>query len=210
MTIGVSIVSYFLVMDIFGTIPQYIDKFSVFVNRFSKGLSGFKYNHSILFGIYFVLNKILGIDYLTLSTGSIIDVYTPAIIIISFILMAYVIFKNIAEWKKITILTLMMVIFPHTSFDYTLIALTIPMIAFIIDDNTRKWENITYSILFGLLVIPMNFYEETYREFIKYRGIVEVNFNIGLFLRPLIAIIIILTIIVSSIRKYKMLEAQKE
>lgn len=210
MSIGIGGLSYLLMIDILGTIPEYIDKFSGFVNTFSKSLAGLKYNHSILFGIYFLANNLFGIKYQELVTGPIINIYTPVIIIIALILMAYVFFKNIEEWKKVTILTLMMVIFPHTSFDYTLIALTIPMIAFIIDDNTKKWENIAYSILFGLLIIPMNFYEEIYREFIIYRGFVEVNLNIGLILRPLIACIIILTIIISSKNNYRMIEAKKE
>lgn len=65
----------------------------------------------------------------------------------------YFSFREKIFWKKIAILTLYMLIFPHTVFDYKLIFLFIPLWLFVNAEEKNKLDWV-YIILFGLLLIP--------------------------------------------------------
>ena len=116
----------------------------------------------------------------------------------------------------------MMISFPPVSFDYTLIFLLIPIIEFIKEEKTSKKENIIYSILFGLLLIPINFYEKHYLhkyidqaindlgETVYYIIDYPLNISISLLIKPLIIIAIILIIIMFNIKNKKVINHEKK
>lgn len=207
-SVVIAILSYLLVQDIFGGFSHYISGFTTFVEGLG-GISGLQYNHSLLFAIYYIRYKILNIDILDVFSNSIMTGYTISIICLAIPLTLYTTFKKMEEWKKVTIFTLMIVSFPQISFDYTLLLLMIPIIAFVTDENTKKWENIVYSILFGLLLIPMNINEEIVKANVS--GLIyEVAPNIGLLIRPIIIIAIMAMIIISSINMNKKINGKEQ
>ena len=59
-------------------------------------------------------------------------------------------------WKKVSLLVFIMLLFPYTSADYKLLHLFIPIVLFI---NNKKEEknDLIYTILFALLLIPKNY-----------------------------------------------------
>ena len=145
----ITVLSYFQVQKILVGFTHYLSGFTNFIDIYGK-VSGMQYNHSILFGIYYVIYKTSNLNLLDIFSNSIMTAYTIGIICIAIPLILYITFKKMEEWKKVTLFTLMMVSFPQISFDYTLILLIIPIMIFVSDKNTKKWENITYPILFRI------------------------------------------------------------
>ncbi len=150
----------------------------------------FQYNHSIYIGIIFTLYKLT--DSISLTAYLFLNYkmyYTVLIGIISGLLLLFSFRKkNIEEWKLFALFSLMMVGFPYYSADYTLIMLIIPIIEYILSDDNKKY--FYFSILFGLLLIPMNWIEG--------RGLNGEVQSIGLILKPLIIIIFISSIVLSE------------
>ena len=149
-SLGITGFSYLLIQNNLGGLTHYLSGFTGFLDIYGK-LLGMQYNHSILFGIYYLLNNFFNISLFTLFTSDLMKVYTVGIVMIAIALTLYTIFKKMDEWKKIAMFTLMIVSFPQVSFEYTLILLIIPIIAFITDEKTKRWEDITYSILFRIV-----------------------------------------------------------
>lgn len=149
-SLGITILSFLLVQENLGGLTHYLGSFTNFLDYYGK-LSGMQYNHSILFGIYYFAYKFLNISLYTIFTSNLMSVYTIGIVIIAIPLILYTTFKKMAEWKKVTLLVLMMISFPQISFEYTLILTIIPIILFIADQETKRWENIVYSVLFRFI-----------------------------------------------------------
>lgn len=202
MSIGITLISWLIMQEELGGFTHYLSGFTKFVDLYGGNIFGLQYNHSILFGIYYVLFKLYGVSSLReIFNSNITSLYTIIISLISIPLILYTTFSKMKEWKKLTIFTLILVSFPQVSFDYTLILLIIPIIEFVKSDDTKKWENITYSILFGLLLIPMNINEEILRF---------ITPNIGLILKPIIIISIIIIILFSEKSDIKLKENRNE
>ncbi len=189
--IVVMISSYFLLGGRIRWIPIAMFNFKMFTMDYAlKGL-GVQFGHSIWSGMNYLSlitnGKVMGNTYMT--------IYTIIILIIALILAIYVIFIEKKEWKAITILTIMMITFPHVSFDYTLIHMYIPIVLFIAAKDTKKWENIVYSILFALTIIPMNWFQVFFNNY--------VTLNVGLIIRPIILISIILIMVITKLYDMK-------
>ena len=73
--------------------------------------------------------------------------------VIAFFLYRY----KISLWKRVSILVLSFIVLPQISFDYKLISVFIPLMLFICSDEVSKY-NTQYSIIFGLLLIPKDYY----------------------------------------------------
>lgn len=151
MSLGLTVVSFLIMQDTLGGFAHYLSGFTKFINIYGN-FEGMQYNHSLLFGIYYFLYKAFAFDLSNLFNSGIIDMYTIVVICIAIPLTLYTTFSKMSEWKKVTIFILMIVSFPQISFDYTLILLIIPIIEFIKDANTKRWENIAYSILFRFAI----------------------------------------------------------
>lgn len=176
-----------------------LQNFNFFTDLCAKTEYGVQYSHTL----WSMSNFINIIVKDSLLNSVYINIYTIIIIILALSLLLYILFIEKKEWKIITILTIMMITFPHVSFDYTLIHMYIPIIYFIISNDTKNWENILYSFLFGLTIIPMNWLQTTLNN--------NIVINIGLLIRPLILINIIVIIIISNfIEKSKKVEKKHE
>ena len=64
---------------------------------------------------------------------------------------------KMAFWKTIALLVLSFISLPQVAFDYKLISLFIPLILFIQSEERSRYV-VYYSILFGLLLIPKDYY----------------------------------------------------
>ena len=188
LSLSLMLCSFVIIGGNINNLPIAIKNFSFFTEKFAIEGDGLPYNHTIWTMInYFNINfgsytiKDFGNNY--------ISIYTQMVIISAIIIIAYLLIIEKEEWKIITILTIMMITFPHVSFDYTLIHLYIPLIYFIISNVKNRWEEIVYAILFSISILPMN-----YLETVKY----NLTLNIGLALRPTILIIILGLIITTG------------
>ncbi len=99
----------------------------------------------------------------------------------------YVIIVEKELWKKVAILTLSMMVFPFVTADYRLLNLYVPMWLFL-NSEKRSGEDLLYSVLFGLLLIPKAYY------FI--RG----DISISVILNPLIIFVFLLSMIAIGLR----------
>lgn len=173
-----------------------VENFSFFTELFAKQGHGIPFNHTL-----WTLVCFMNLKFGTLSiygfAEKYIQIYTFSIIIVAVLLILYLLFIEKEEWKIITILTIMMIMFPHVSFDYTLIHMYIPILFFIINKNTKKWEDIVFAGLLAFSIIPMNWFQTSITPVI--------TVNIGLLLRPLILVSIIVMIVVTTIKNRKKL-----
>lgn len=69
----------------------------------------------------------------------------------------YVIFSESDLWKKVSLLTLAMLLFPHMSADYKLIHLFLPLCLYVSAESRFKYDRL-FVWLFGLLLIPKGYY----------------------------------------------------
>lgn len=191
-TILLTLFSYIALYNVFGNIMDYVDRFSNFVDGYSNTRLALQHNHSILIGIISIIYLITKENIEILLSGTATQIYSIIIIIVSIILVLFVLIRKMPNWKRLTILTLMMTSFPTISYDYTLLALMIPIVAFILDNNTTKRQDIIYSLLLTLQLVPMRWFEIQYIDRLP---------NEGLIIRPLLTVVTIVIIILSTFLK---------
>lgn len=103
--------------------------------------------------------------------------------------MAYIMFVNErALWKKSALLVFLILLLPPVSFDYKLIHLFIPLMLFFNCDEKSNKFNFVYSLLFGLLLIPKDYY------------IIADDISIAVILNPAIMLAMIFLIISSGLK----------
>ena len=85
------------------------------------------------------------------------SLYFRVSVICSGIIALYVMFFEKEAWKKVTLVALILILFPFVTADYRLILLFIPLWLFISSKEPSKY-NILYGIIFGLLLIPKDYY----------------------------------------------------
>jgi len=69
----------------------------------------------------------------------------------------YVIWIEKKLWKQMALLVFAMLLLPHLSADYRLLYLFVPLLMFINTERSPR-RDLTYAILFGLLLIPKDYY----------------------------------------------------
>lgn len=99
------------------------------------------------------------------------------------IFMVYFISKEKSYWKKLSLLSLYMVLIPTFIYDYKLMFLFIPLWFFVNAEEKSKYDLI-YVVLFGLLLLPKYFVIPTFLW-----GIEGLGFSISLILNPVIMIL---------------------
>ena len=114
-------------------------------------LVGIQHGHSF-WGIV-SLTKILGS---VSNLNRFILPYVALVAVFFLVISSYVIFVEKAPWKKVALLILPMILFPFFSSDYTLINVLFPVAFFI--NSTRSRYDVLYPILFGFLLIPLDYY----------------------------------------------------
>ena len=95
----------------------------------------------------------------------------------------YFIFVKNSFWKKVALIIIMITLLPFQSGDYKLMHFYIPMMLFI-DSEKSEGKDLMFCILFGLLLIPKNYYV-----------LFPPDINISIIINPLIMIIMLFLII---------------
>ncbi len=133
-----------------------------FTEKYAGSSLGLQHNLS-LYGMF----KLITIIFIKLVTGKLIE--NPPIIqkllglysiatLISFSIVTYTIIKkDLSGWMDYFLLTAILLLFPHVSFDYKLIFIYIPLISFLKESGSSGIDRM-YSILFALLLIPHNYF----------------------------------------------------
>jgi hypothetical protein len=108
----------------------------------------------------FTLLKLIFIQFNLIGTIDMVKflaLYLKIVFCLFVVLAGYVIFIEKEFWKKTAILTFAMLLLPHISADYKLVHLFIPMLLFI-NSPKRDKSDLFYAIMFGLLLIPKDYY----------------------------------------------------
>lgn len=186
-SLGITLASYeFLSIafneNVFNTISAHLEVLNSFNYRCFYHSNGLDHNHTL----WVLLEIISGL--VNLSQLSII--YLLFVIILFLYISYYVVFIENIKWKKVALLILTMLLFPYTSFDYTLIHIYFPMILFI-NFNERDKYDLLYSILFGFLMIPLAYYY------------IFEDISISAVIYPAVMILIIVIIILDGLKQKK-------
>ncbi|MDQ7821616.1 MAG: LamG-like jellyroll fold domain-containing protein [Candidatus Eremiobacteraeota bacterium] len=126
--------------------------------------------------------------------------YVPFAVIFFCIAVLYVLLVEKTLWKKISVLTFLMILLPHFSADYRLLHLYIPLLFFINSRDSDKYDWL-YAVLFGLLFIPKNYHHFNLpgvRPF-EVPGIEPYEAGISIILNPLLMLVFCLVILGSGL-----------
>jgi len=143
--------------------------------------AGFDYGHSLFGALKFFVYYF----HVNLTIEELLSPYLIFVFVFFAFLALYVIFYETEFWKKVTILTISMCLFPYASSNYKLIHFFIPLYLYINTDKQEKID-ILYMILFSLLLMPKNFH-----------FIIKYKFYSGVLIDPLIMLILLFVIITS-------------
>lgn len=105
----------------------------------------------------------------------------------------YIVFLERSFWKKVALLVCALNLFPQVSGDYKLLHLLIPLFLFVNqNESDEKKEDWFYLIIFGLLLIPKDYYHlSTLPEA-----------SIAVVLNPLLMLVIVLAIIYAGLVRF--------
>jgi 4-amino-4-deoxy-L-arabinose transferase-like glycosyltransferase len=87
----------------------------------------------------------------------ILAVYSIFALLAFALISAFIVFKEKNTWKTAALLVFSMTLLPFVSADYKLLYIYIPLLLFIDQKQKHKFDTL-YSILFGLLLIPKDYY----------------------------------------------------
>lgn len=88
---------------------------------------------------------------------SFLGIYIKTTIVMGLFIAAYVVFLEKEFWKRVAVLVIAMLLLPHVSADYKLIHIFIPIFLFINAPKSSRLDWV-YIVLFGLLLIPKDYY----------------------------------------------------
>jgi hypothetical protein len=160
---------------------------------------------SDLFGLLTVgikfIGDTLGIDkngftmYLPSNPGLKVA-YGLAVIGIAIYFVIYLWKKHPPLWKVLSVLTILVILLPFSSYDYRLVYLFVPLLMYLaINNNTRN--DLLTIILWGLLLVPKNYYTLSPPKNIGTIMSTDlfIGQNIGVVINPLLLIGLLISII---------------
>jgi len=83
--------------------------------------------------------------------------YSVAAALIFLVLAYHVVFREAERWKRVLLAVVPALLLPFVSVDYTLIYLYFPLVFFLRAPRVSRWD-IVYLVLFGVLLIPVDYY----------------------------------------------------
>lgn len=140
---------------------SFFDQVTVFIQNLIMFKLNYVYSNNSNCGMtdtssLFTTLKLIFCNYTSiLSTIQLEKLYSY----LSLIILSVIIFftqKEKTFWKKITLLTFLMLFLPYIIDDYKLVFLFVPIWLFVNAEEKTKFDSI-YSVLFGLLIIPKTF-----------------------------------------------------
>ena len=118
--------------------------------------------------------------------------YSVLSLIIVGLVSLYILTKEKIFWKKLALLVFVMNVIPPTSGDYRLLNLFIPSAFFINESKSSKFD-LAYLLLFGLLLIPKNYF--------IIPAMTDMGLSIGVIINPLLMLIFGFLIIKEGLSK---------
>ncbi len=167
-----------------GEMRLHIENLRIFAQAADTN-NGIRFGHTIWGMIAGVNNIFLGNRF---DLNAISSYYSVVTVLAFAGIAAYVVFLEKAVWRKVTLLIIAMIMLPNGSYDYTMINLFIPLVLFL-NTNTKRQDSIAYSLLFGLLMIPVNYYY------------LINDVSISIFIYPLIMCTIMFSIMTQGIKR---------
>ncbi|MBI3519377.1 MAG: DUF2029 domain-containing protein [Bacteroidetes bacterium] len=152
---------------------------------------------SSLFSVY----KILNIK-MNLHSQNMLTKYFIFVGLLALISVFYTVFIEKILWKKVTILTCLIIVLPHISFDYKLIHVLYCVYLFINETKSEFDQKLNYkviSILFGVILIPKSY---VYFSKILTTTTAQNDVPLGTFFNPILMIILCTIIIVNGLKEY--------
>lgn len=154
-----------------------------------------------MFKVYFIEAGIIH----TINMSSFASLYIKVVLLAFIPITLYVIFIEKELWKRAAILSIVMVIFPQISGDYRLLYMFIPLFLFLTNETTSKSDPF-YVILFGMLLIPKNYY--FFPNTMTDGGYLD--FSISYPTNFLIMILMLVSIMLTGVLKVKQFPASKK
>jgi len=159
---------------------------SNYTKVYTIAMRGLNHGHT-LWGIINVGSAIRGF-----SLTALLKPYEIFALIAFLIIALFIIFFEKENWRKVALLVLAMILLPHNSNDYTLLYVFFPLILFINSTDTKRSS--LYAFLFGLLLIPLDYY------YFKLPSLPN-DISISVLLYPIIMSLIIMLIIWDGLKK---------
>ncbi len=103
---------------------------------------------------------------------------------ILFVLLRY----QLPLWKKVALMVSTFILLPQISYDYKLISLMIPVVLYFQAEEQGKFDKY-YAILFGLLLIPKDYY------------IITIDLSISSILTPIILLVLMILLVVETVKE---------
>ena len=69
-----------------------------------------------------------------------------------------VLLRRMSLWAAATVFVALMCLYPSMSYDYRLIHLSLPLLLFLRSSTWGRWSHHVILILFGMLLVPKNYY----------------------------------------------------
>jgi len=136
------------------------------------------------FLMYYSLSILEPIKYLSYFFNCInVEIVTNVIVYTTLLSSGVLFFTKDYLWKKVALLTCLIICLTPVSFDYKLILFMLPILLFInSNEEESAAKNIIYAVLFGLILIPKDFY-----YFVPGEGLVLNNFtSISVIINPIL------------------------
>lgn len=217
--IGIAILLYFIL-----PLPvYYIDKwlipwfqsdssfFSNFIFLKSAGSPLNSYNRLYVIGdmgaaycssLYGAVKAVLYLLFPNITSGSypiyrLFRIYSLISLLFAGLMAIYICFFEKEIWKKVALTTFSLILFPFITGDYRLLMLYIPLWLFINSKQSSRYD-VFYSILFGLLLIPKDYY------------IIRDNISISVIINPIIILLFMIFVIYEGLRTWLAQHSKKE
>jgi hypothetical protein len=176
---------------------------AMFVKNYAIGSQGWPYGVSLFGLIKVITGFILKVcSHLGLASDTqqvffdlvslLLKPYSLLSLIIVGLVSLYILNKEKILWKKLALLVFVMAVIPPTSADYRLLNLFIPLAFFINESRSSKFD-LAYLILFGLLLIPKNYF--------IIPAMTDMGLSIGVIINPLLMLIFGFLIIKEGLSK---------
>lgn len=122
----------------------------LFKSTYLNTVHGLQHNSSIYVPTVIVASKLSAIR-------SYSAIYPYLAILLFLAAAAYTAYREKVYWKRVAILSFMMILLPQISYDYKLIHLFLPLLLFLGSADRSRLDP-AYAAIFGLLLIPKDYY----------------------------------------------------
>jgi len=127
-------------------------------NTYVLGDGGAAYCSSLYGGLKAIIYYLFpGIQAGNIPVRVLFYLYLPVTLLIAGATTLHLLFFEKEAWKRVALVTFILIICPYVTADYRLVMLFIPLWMFI-NSNKQTNYNVVYAILFGLLLIPKDYY----------------------------------------------------